>query len=207
MQNVIVGSFLLLCSLPIIGGGMRFASDLAKEREAPVILNMAQEPLWTTEVKRIDPNKQAYERLPADSNASPELIALTSTVQITGTSKSRVQVIVKAREFNSDDDRADEWCSRRYRSYVKADKSYQPFGGGPRMRCTVPAGVAGLETIKQAASSTDSHVSWCISRYRSYRAEDNSYQPFSGPRRQCQPGFDTADRRYSSTMLAQQVSN
>ncbi|WP_081158232.1 BA14K family protein [Ensifer aridi] len=29
------------------------------------------------------------------------------------------------------------------------------------------------------------HVSWCYSRYRSYRAWDNSYQPYGGPRQQC----------------------
>ncbi|WP_254022692.1 BA14K family protein [Mesorhizobium escarrei] len=30
------------------------------------------------------------------------------------------------------------------------------------------------------------HVEYCFSRYRSYRPEDNSYQPYSGgPRRQC----------------------
>ncbi|MBX5131433.1 BA14K family protein [Rhizobium sp. L9] len=30
-----------------------------------------------------------------------------------------------------------------------------------------------------------SHVSWCYARYRSYRAYDNTYQPYYGPRRQC----------------------
>ncbi|MGX9575458.1 BA14K family protein [Mesorhizobium sp. f-mel] len=30
-----------------------------------------------------------------------------------------------------------------------------------------------------------SHVEWCYSRYRSYRAYDNTYQPYYGPRRQC----------------------
>src|SRR5262245_34717158 len=29
------------------------------------------------------------------------------------------------------------------------------------------------------------HVRWCYSRYRSYRAWDNTYQPYNGPRRQC----------------------
>ncbi|MBB3591656.1 hypothetical protein FHX08_002000 [Rhizobium sp. BK529] len=30
-----------------------------------------------------------------------------------------------------------------------------------------------------------SHVRWCYARYRSYRAFDNTYQPYYGPRRQC----------------------
>ena len=29
------------------------------------------------------------------------------------------------------------------------------------------------------------HVQWCDARYRSYRAWDNSFQPYHGPRRQC----------------------
>lgn len=29
------------------------------------------------------------------------------------------------------------------------------------------------------------HVEWCYARYRSYRASDNTYQPYNGPRRQC----------------------
>lgn len=30
-----------------------------------------------------------------------------------------------------------------------------------------------------------SHESWCYARYRSYRAFDNTFQPYHGPRRQC----------------------
>jgi BA14K-like protein len=30
-----------------------------------------------------------------------------------------------------------------------------------------------------------SHVSWCYARYRTYRAFDNTFQPFYGPRREC----------------------
>ncbi|WDZ77650.1 BA14K family protein [Ensifer adhaerens] len=35
------------------------------------------------------------------------------------------------------------------------------------------------------AVSGDAHTRWCYARYRSYRAWDNSYQPYGGPRRQC----------------------
>ncbi len=30
-----------------------------------------------------------------------------------------------------------------------------------------------------------SHVAWCNNRYRSYRAYDNTFQPYNGPRQQC----------------------
>ncbi|TIQ91925.1 MAG: BA14K family protein [Mesorhizobium sp.] len=38
-----------------------------------------------------------------------------------------------------------------------------------------------------AAQLPPDHVDYCFSRYRSYRPEDNTYQPYSGgPRRQCE---------------------
>ncbi|WP_404947050.1 BA14K family protein [Rhizobium terrae] len=34
------------------------------------------------------------------------------------------------------------------------------------------------------------HEEWCFARYRSYRAEDNSYRPFEGgPRRTCRSPY------------------
>jgi len=36
----------------------------------------------------------------------------------------------------------------------------------------------------------NSHVEWCYNRYRSYRASDNTYQPYDGPRRQCYSPYD-----------------
>jgi hypothetical protein len=32
---------------------------------------------------------------------------------------------------------------------------------------------------------SSAHVRWCYDRYRSYRAYDNTFQPYNGPRRQC----------------------
>ncbi|CAN0656016.1 Lectin-like protein BA14k [Nitratireductor aquimarinus] len=29
------------------------------------------------------------------------------------------------------------------------------------------------------------HVNWCYDRYRSYRASDNTFQPYHGPRKRC----------------------
>ncbi|MBX3572981.1 MAG: BA14K family protein [Mesorhizobium sp.] len=33
------------------------------------------------------------------------------------------------------------------------------------------------------------HVDWCASRYRSYRASDDTFQPFEGPRKPCLSPF------------------
>ncbi|MBN9274986.1 MAG: BA14K family protein, partial [Mesorhizobium sp.] len=32
---------------------------------------------------------------------------------------------------------------------------------------------------------SSAHVRWCYDRYRSYRAWDNTFQPYNGPRQQC----------------------
>lgn len=33
--------------------------------------------------------------------------------------------------------------------------------------------------------SGSAHIQWCHNRYRSYRASDNTFQPYNGPRKQC----------------------
>jgi len=38
--------------------------------------------------------------------------------------------------------------------------------------------------------SGGSHVDWCYARYRSYRAWDNTFQPYHGPRQQCYSPYD-----------------
>lgn len=35
----------------------------------------------------------------------------------------------------------------------------------------------------------NAHVQWCHARYRSYRAYDNTFQPYNGPRRQCRSPY------------------
>lgn len=37
----------------------------------------------------------------------------------------------------------------------------------------------------RTASYGDAHAQWCYHRYRSYRASDNTFQPYNGPRQQC----------------------
>jgi hypothetical protein len=36
---------------------------------------------------------------------------------------------------------------------------------------------------------SNAHVRWCYSKYRSYRASDNTFQPYNGPRRQCRSPY------------------
>lgn len=38
-------------------------------------------------------------------------------------------------------------------------------------------------------SDNSNHMQWCSNQYRSYRASDNSYQPFAGVRKTCNSPF------------------
>ncbi|WP_041545395.1 MULTISPECIES: BA14K family protein [Chelativorans] len=104
------------------------------------------------------------------------------------------------------------WCSERYRSYDPVDNSYNAYSGETR-ECVSPFSKASIaanspgqvrnivSASSEEASAFDSaatmqempgayldpeHIRACFARYRSYRPEDNTYQPYGGgPRRQC----------------------
>lgn len=98
------------------------------------------------------------------------------------------------------------WCEERYRSYRPRDNSYTPYSGG-RRTCVSPysseimaadgddalqfeaSASSQIQNVADGASAgagSEDHLRACASRYRSYRAADNSYQPYGGgPRRQC----------------------
>lgn len=103
-----------------------------------------------------------------------------------------------------------QWCAQRYNSYRVEDDSYQPYNG-PRRSCDSPymasplepgmepdmaADVLNAETVaydaggqRAVVQGDNSHVNWCLQRYRSYNVGDNTYQPFNGPRRTCESPF------------------
>lgn len=105
-----------------------------------------------------------------------------------------------------------EWCSEHYRSYRPETNSYTPYSGGQR-ECVSPfsesspsrepaAAEATVTYVEESANPqivgyaeqkqmgryylSPEHIQSCFARYRSYRPEDNTYQPYGGgPRRQC----------------------
>ena len=44
---------------------------------------------------------------------------------------------------------------------------------------------SGQRRLRGNAAVTGTLQQWCAARYRSYRASDNTFQPFGGPRREC----------------------
>lgn len=96
------------------------------------------------------------------------------------------------------------WCESRYRSYDAASNTYRSFSGqvrdceSPHLTGLAPQweeaegeviAVSDGSTYIDARSSkhTNANAHACMDRYRSYRVEDNSYQPYGGgPRQQCE---------------------
>jgi BA14K-like protein len=81
--------------------------------------------------------------------------------------------------------RGDGWY-RGYRGYRYYRPGYHYYDGYwfPAFLFGAIIGSA-LANQPSRVYGGDAHVQWCYNRYRSYRAWDNTYQPYNGPRRQC----------------------
>lgn len=74
-----------------------------------------------------------------------------------------------------------------HRGYSERRSGYRYHNGYwfPLAAFGAGALIGGAMQQAQPSYSGNSHTSWCANRWRSYRAYDNTYQPNSGPRRQC----------------------
>ena len=89
-----------------------------------------------------------------------------------------------------------KWCSANYRSYRPETNSYTAYSGEVRP-CASPFMTAEettsgdseeqLHVTNEDRALSAEHIQDCLSRYRSYQPEDNTYQPYGGgPRQQCE---------------------
>ncbi|RUW88209.1 BA14K family protein [Mesorhizobium sp. M7A.F.Ca.US.010.02.1.1] len=189
-------------TLAVFGSGLGFAAWLlaAKPpRQATATVSVAE--LWTKKALPVNKAGQGLERLPAappaptDISAKPQQTPPDPTV--TGAIAPKATDLPRPHLA---------WCASRYRSYHPDDNSYRSYSGQLRP-CISPYLQAAGQPVPLVAGDGDEngaglgvyvadgggealsadHVDYCFSRYRSYRPEDNSYQPYSGgPRRQCQ---------------------
>jgi hypothetical protein len=90
------------------------------------------------------------------------------------------------RHWRGGDWRRSHWRYRHYRGWDGSDAAIFGLGLG--------LGALGAYNYYDAPPryyrqrvyrGGNAHVQWCYSRYRSYRAWDNTWQPYNGPRRQC----------------------
>jgi BA14K-like protein len=90
------------------------------------------------------------------------------------------------REFRRDRDYAWYRGHRGYRYYRPGYREYNGFWF-PLAAFAAGAVVAGAVNQPDVVyrDGGSAHVQWCYDRWRSYRAYDNTYQPYNGPRQQC----------------------
>jgi hypothetical protein len=194
-------------TLAIFGGGALTAVYLIAGEPPPARpLDMHTSALWTNKAVRVDAASQSLERLPArpvpqqpraEPAQAPQFVDTTTTAAIAA---SPPAVTMNASHV--------EWCSRHYRSYDPGDNSYNAYSGIRRacvspysddpasdkapteMRSSpqVPELVSAAEAGEIDSYDVNSkHVRSCFERYRSYRPQDNTYQPYGGgPRQQCE---------------------
>ncbi|MBO9626568.1 MAG: BA14K family protein [Microbacterium sp.] len=143
--------------------GVIITANVIAEPEPHKFAHMDTPDLWTSRPKPVDTARQAYERAPA---ATPPVSVAAETQTVPATQQTA------------------------------SVPPMQQAAAVPAIDNTVTTSVDPQQTsgAQQRDAVVDTaQAEWCYARYRSYRVEDNSYQPFSGgPRRQCQaPGVST----------------
>lgn len=197
----------------LLGGVVVASAVIAPQEDVPRFTGLDVADLWTLTPVRVDPAKQSYERL-APRYGSDVVMANTTTRERAPAEPTMAPLVenVDVMETGAVADTEMEqdapvlsqahvsWCQARYRSYSSDDNSYLSYGGELRT-CVSPfpngpeQGDAQTEAmlVQDSTGSTtpvainSAHAQNCLQRYRSYRAEDNSYQPYGGgPRKQCE---------------------
>lgn len=86
--------------------------------------------------------------------------------------------------------RGDAYYYRGHRGYRSHRPGYRQYNGwwfppAAFIAGAIIGGAIANEPPVRYRPRGNAHVDWCYNRYRSYRASDNSFQPYNGPRRQC----------------------
>ena len=188
MKTVASLAFGIASAIGACIGTASVASLVLADTEIQGDIDVETPVLWTTTPMRVDPASQNFERLPAVLSTyalNPGKASLPSRA-VTVRSPQVSQLAVSSKDHM-------EWCAAKYRSFDTQTNSYRSFSGEVRT-CRSPFGdvveTAPLDTTESSAALVavaPEFASWCAARYNSYRAEDNTYQPYSGPRRSCQP--------------------
>ncbi|WP_457937082.1 BA14K family protein [Mesorhizobium sp. 10J20-29] len=80
-----------------------------------------------------------------------------------------------------------------HRGYRERRRGYRQYNGFwfPLGAFAAGAIIGGaLNSNNNVYRGGNAHVQWCYDRYRSYRASDNTFQPYHGPRQQCYSPYD-----------------
>ena len=101
--------------------------------------------------------------------------------------------------FNNDNRGGDNRFERRgnsafynnHRGYSERREGYRYYNGFwfPPAAFVAGAIIGGLVANQGAYGYSSDHVQWCEAHYRSYRAYDDTFQPYNGPRQVCVTPF------------------
>ncbi|MBZ9797640.1 BA14K family protein [Mesorhizobium sp. ES1-4] len=186
-------------TLAVFGSGLGFAFWVLAAKsphEARPTVSVAE--LWTRNARPVDKAAQNLQRLPADQPAPSDVAVKEPAPDTTATGSIAPAAAADALPASHV-----RWCADHYRSCHPDDNSYMSYSGQLRPcvspyldagadQGTQPAAAVSYVAAGDAASAATTalsadHIDSCFSRYRSYRPDDNSYQPYSGgPRRQCE---------------------
>lgn len=72
-----------------------------------------------------------------------------------------------------------------HRGYDRRRSGYRQYNGFWFPPAAFIAGAIIRGAIENGSQRGDAHVRYCYNRYRSYRASDDTFQPYNGPRRRC----------------------
>jgi hypothetical protein len=123
-------------------------------------------------------------------------VALTSIVPAQAVTFARVPVPEAAAveqvqyRYERRRDRYERRAERRWhghRGYRDYRPGYRRHSDGwwyPLAAFGLGAAIGGA-IANQPSAGSGSHERWCANRYRSYRAYDDSFQPYNGPRQRC----------------------
>ncbi|PYE24163.1 BA14K-like protein [Rhizobium sp. PP-CC-3A-592] len=185
------GASILFCS------GFLSAFALVSKPAPQHLPNLHSPDLWPADVRRVRAAGEGWKQRVAEVERAERRDAAD-------TPATRISLTLIPSEVPAGDDgdsidtarrQAHEtWCRSRYRSYRSADNAYTSYSGA-RKDCISPtsdlvaaASLDGGEKpgfVAGVSADDRGRAARCRAQYASYRASDNTYQPFSGPRRLC----------------------
>ncbi|MGO7632878.1 BA14K family protein [Rhizobium leguminosarum] len=183
MKAIASVTFGILSSVGACMAAASVASHVVADSEPHTFNDLAARDLWTTTPVKVDPRQQRYERIsPLYSSYVTEASAVITARARTDSARPTTKLQTPQPEFSVEHL---AWCADRYRSFDPATNSYRSYSGETRecmspFRRIVAAADEGVGTKVTAQAAAR-----CAARYKSYRAEDNTYQPWDGPRRSC----------------------
>ena len=142
------------------------------------------------------PAAAAPPRAPISQWSQSDVIQIHSTRQQTRRAERRQERRAERRQERRaerrQERRQDRFERRNGRYYYNGNPGYEHRRSGYRQYngYWFPAAAFVVSVIIGGSHNNSSaHVSWCYDRYRTYRASDDTFQPYHGPRRRCRSPY------------------